>query len=211
MVHTKTRMRARRPSLNCILETGTFDDTGRQQQSGQHRFSLQAFAASFTSQRERRDERPRRSDLDRAAGVQGLWMFAVPVKGRPARAPNRARGKVLLGRRHGLRRTLPLDEFALFIGNCQSGFAVREAGAPSPGSQAVIRTHAPRLPGWPSYSTVTDLARLRGWSTSVPRTSAVWYARSCNGNAKTSGATKVGMSGRVSIAQAPGAASDAPL
>ena len=25
-----------------------------------------------------------------------------------------------------------------------------------------------------AYSTVTDLARLRGWSTSVPRATAVW-------------------------------------
>ena len=25
-----------------------------------------------------------------------------------------------------------------------------------------------------SYSTVTDFARLRGWSTSVPMTTAVW-------------------------------------
>ena len=28
--------------------------------------------------------------------------------------------------------------------------------------------------GWEGYSTVTDLARLRGWSTSVPFKSAVW-------------------------------------
>ena len=31
--------------------------------------------------------------------------------------------------------------------------------------------------GWRAaigYSTVTDLARLRGWSTSVPRATAVW-------------------------------------
>ena len=26
----------------------------------------------------------------------------------------------------------------------------------------------------PAYSTVTDLARLRGWSTSVPRSTATW-------------------------------------
>jgi hypothetical protein len=30
------------------------------------------------------------------------------------------------------------------------------------------------LPVWPCYSTVTDFARLRGWSTSVPMTTAVW-------------------------------------
>ena len=31
------------------------------------------------------------------------------------------------------------------------------------------------------YSTVTDLARLRGWSTSVPRATAMWYANSWSG------------------------------
>ena len=32
----------------------------------------------------------------------------------------------------------------------------------------------------PAYSTVTDFARLRGLSTSVPRASAVWYASNCS-------------------------------
>ena len=32
-----------------------------------------------------------------------------------------------------------------------------------------------------AHSTVTDLARLRGWSTSVPRATAVWYANSWSG------------------------------
>src|SRR3546814_468912 len=32
-----------------------------------------------------------------------------------------------------------------------------------------------------AYSTVTALARLRGWSTSVPFRTAVWWARSCTG------------------------------
>src|SRR5215471_13885445 len=31
------------------------------------------------------------------------------------------------------------------------------------------------------YSTVTDLAKLRGWSTSQPRRTAMWYASSCSG------------------------------
>jgi len=68
---------------------------------------------------------------------------------------------------------------------------VREAGAYLGQSFEHVRRPCP---GWLDHSTVTDLARLRGWSTSVPKTSAVWYARSCNGNAKTSGATSVGMS-----------------
>jgi hypothetical protein len=30
------------------------------------------------------------------------------------------------------------------------------------------------------YSTVTDFARLRGWSTSWPSSTATWYAKSCS-------------------------------
>ena len=30
------------------------------------------------------------------------------------------------------------------------------------------------------YSTVTDFARFLGWSTSFPKYSAIWYAKSCN-------------------------------
>ena len=37
------------------------------------------------------------------------------------------------------------------------------------------------------YSTVTDLAKLRGLSTSVPRAQAVWYASSCSGTTCSSG------------------------
>jgi hypothetical protein len=40
------------------------------------------------------------------------------------------------------------------------------------------------------YSTVTDLARLRGWSTSVPLRMATWYASSCKGTVYTIGAWK---------------------
>lgn len=41
----------------------------------------------------------------------------------------------------------------------------------SPGGAGPRLDH-PRGPG--SYSTVTDLARLRGWSTSQPRRTAMW-------------------------------------
>src|SRR5947207_2937672 len=37
------------------------------------------------------------------------------------------------------------------------------------------------------YSTVTDFARFRGWSTSHPRRTAMWYASSCKGIAASSG------------------------
>ena len=46
----------------------------------------------------------------------------------------------------------------------------------------VIATSVGRL-----YSTVTDLARLRGWSTSRPARTATWYAISCRGRTMSSG------------------------
>ena len=45
------------------------------------------------------------------------------------------------------------------------------------------------------YSTVTDLARLRGWSTSLPRAVAISHASTCNGTVVTSGASSVGVTG----------------
>ena len=57
------------------------------------------------------------------------------------------------------------------------------------GKQARCSRHDPRrwsgtgaVKGSPiNHSTVTLLARLRGLSTSQPRSSAMWYARSCSG------------------------------
>ena len=43
------------------------------------------------------------------------------------------------------------------------------------------------------YSTVTDLARLRGWSTSWPRAVAISHASTCSGTVVTSGASSVGV------------------
>src|SRR5207245_1212332 len=40
------------------------------------------------------------------------------------------------------------------------------------------------------HSTVTLLARLRGWSTSQPRSTAMWYARSWRGSTLISGINK---------------------
>jgi pimeloyl-ACP methyl ester carboxylesterase len=45
------------------------------------------------------------------------------------------------------------------------------------------------------HSTVTDLARLRGWSTSWPRAEAISQARICNGTVVISGASSVGVRG----------------
>ena len=41
------------------------------------------------------------------------------------------------------------------------------------------------------YSTVTDLAKFLGWSTSVPRNTATWYDNNCSGTLKTMGEVKV--------------------
>ena len=53
-----------------------------------------------------------------------------------------------------------------------------------------------RCPGDPleddPHSTVTDLARLRGWSTSLPRATAMWYASSCKGMT-----LRIGVSGSI--------------
>ena len=45
------------------------------------------------------------------------------------------------------------------------------------------------------YSTVTDLARLRGWSTSFPLHTAIWYANNCNGMVVTKGSRHSNVSG----------------
>ena len=46
-----------------------------------------------------------------------------------------------------------------------------------------------------AYSTVTDLARFRGWSTSVPRVTAVWYANSWSGMTASAGDSASSVSG----------------
>ena len=45
------------------------------------------------------------------------------------------------------------------------------------------------------YSTVTDLARFLGWSTSRPRVSAISQASTCSGTVVTTGASSVGVRG----------------
>jgi hypothetical protein len=45
------------------------------------------------------------------------------------------------------------------------------------------------------YSTVTDLARFRGWSTSCFRVRAISAAKICNGTVVISGASSVGVLG----------------
>src|SRR5271157_5301168 len=48
---------------------------------------------------------------------------------------------------------------------------------------------------FPTYSTVTDFARLRGWSTSQPRRTAMWYASNWHGTTSRIGESSSGASG----------------
>ena len=52
------------------------------------------------------------------------------------------------------------------------------------------------------YSTVTDLARLRGWSTSVPRATAMWYANSWSGMMARTGLSASCVSGTQQMSSA---------
>ena len=46
-----------------------------------------------------------------------------------------------------------------------------------------------------SYSTVTDFARLRGWSTLRPFSTATWYAINCRGITESNGASGANVGG----------------
>src|SRR5919112_4048028 len=61
-----------------------------------------------------------------------------------------------------------------------------------------------------TYSTVTDLARLRGWSTSWPRWLASSQANSCSGTTATIGCSSVGTRGSEISSSAYGATSSSP-
>ena len=58
-----------------------------------------------------------------------------------------------------------------------------------------IRVWCCRCQSYEFHSTVTDLAKFRGWSTSVPLTIATWYESSCNGMVKTIGLRTSGEAG----------------
>src|SRR5690606_16133854 len=60
------------------------------------------------------------------------------------------------------------------------------------------------------HSTVTLLARLRGWSTSVPMKTAVWYASSWTGTVARIGITKLDALGRRITSSTPSPAVSAP-
>src|SRR6185503_10677955 len=69
-----------------------------------------------------------------------------------------------------------LDDVDAELGRALGDGARREDGI----GRGTGPRHAP-------YSTVTDLARFRGWSTSVPRATAVWYANSWSGITASAG------------------------
>ena len=66
-----------------------------------------------------------------------------------------------------------------------SNLAIRRQSAGTRGANPHGGAHqassAARSHRSPCYSTVTDFARLRGWSTSQPRSTAMARANSCSG------------------------------
>ena len=75
----------------------------------------------------------------------------------------------------GVRDPVDLDDVDAELG--------RPLGDDARGDHRIGRRARARHP----YSTVTDFARLRGWSTSVPRATAVWYANSWSGITASAG------------------------
>src|SRR5512133_3338273 len=76
-----------------------------------------------------------------------------------------------------------------------------EGGAPWVGGGAAGRSR---------YSTVTDLARLRGWSTSWPLAVAISHANTCSGTTETSGCMRVGVCGTRMMWSAYGTTASSP-
>src|SRR5690606_15174486 len=68
----------------------------------------------------------------------------------------------------------------------------------------LLQIHRPSVPHlrWAAYSTVTDLARLRGWSTSRPFAVASAIAKICSGTTASSGCISVGACGIQKISSA---------
>ena len=76
--------------------------------------------------------------------------------------------------------------------------SVVPSGTMPAGSRGSGSAACPAIP----YSTVTDLARFRGWSTSVPRATAVWYANSWSGITASTGDSASCVSGTHSTSSA---------
>ena len=75
----------------------------------------------------------------------------------------------------------------------EDGSATMRSDEPSQLSIVARRPPTPDRCPAARYSTVTLLARLRGWSTSQPRRTAMWYASSCSGTTITIGVSSSGV------------------
>ena len=74
------------------------------------------------------------------------------------------------------------------VANSPTPAAVRDAKAPARATLTFpAGAFSASLDGVKNYSTVTDFARFRGWSTSFPRAVASSHANTCNGTVATSG------------------------
>src|SRR6201999_2271676 len=84
-------------------------------------------------------------------------------------------------------------------GRCREWAGIEGRLVRDPGVGGADRDHVAREEVTLGYSTVTDFARLRGWSTSVPFSTATWYASICTGIAYRIGATNGSTSGSTTV------------
>ena len=150
----------------------------------------------------------------RLAGRQPLDLDVLPAD--PADAQAQHLGHGLLGGPAPGERLGPLADVALLAGR-QDAVGEPLAEPLDRGLDPVdlddvdARARSCRAGRWPAehrrargaasrcaaipYSTVTDFARFRGWSTSVPRATAVWYANSWSGITASTGGSASCVSG----------------
>src|SRR5215213_350125 len=162
-------------------------------------------------------------DLERGPAVPGAHHGGVG----PAQADRRAErlGERLLGReprsqRHHRQVALSVGEQPLEQARgpgqrLAEAFDVHDVdadahdhAAPAARSRSIRATRPCLLNR--AYSTVTDLARLRGWSMSRPLAIASSPAKTCRGTVVTSGASRVGVRGTSTSVSAYGATSVSP-
>ena len=103
-------------------------------------------------------------------------------------------GQRLLGREPGGQRGQRQPPLGLGEQPVQPAAACARGSAPNRATSTTSMP-TPTITARARYSTVTDLARLRGWSTSRPLAVASSQANTCSGTVVTSGASSVGVRG----------------
>ena len=128
-----------------------------------------AGAAAGAGPPRRRPQHPAAGRRERRGRDGAEWRHSPPVRRAP---PSRAR-------RQRPRRTRAAARRAAAGATARRVGPSGEPNRPAPALQAERDRTLP--PGPRAHSTVTLFARFRGWSTSQPRRTAMWYARSCSG------------------------------